>query len=440
MATLLLLLFAGIVATTIYFASAKRAQLASEEITADALAQAKEALIGYAAAANPSGLPNVPISSRPGEFLCPNLTTLADGTPTGSADSPCSTLDTRIGRLPWKTLGLPPLRDGSGEYLWYALSNGFQNNPRSGILNSDTPGNFNIKNRSTGTTSETGVIAVVFAPGGVTGTQIRGSTVAPCSTTGTSIKGNLCPANYLEGENADVANNDFEFDPTIASQLTVATFNDRLLPITRDALFSVVNVRVAKEAITALESYRASNTYYPFANLYGSAAPYSCNPGTNRGRFPISTVTCGQANWPLNTLPAWFSENNWNLVTHYAMSNACGQLGLPFGLDAFVNGTLCGNPTLIGFVNLILGFFGLSFTDDPVSVASVTGGNNIRVLVMVSGRALGAQVHTCNSAAQCLEDAANSDGDSNYVRPSRFPVSNDRMAICSSGFTCPDVP
>src|SRR5690606_298057 len=28
----------------------------------------------------------------------------------------------RLGRLPWKTLGLPDLRDGHGERLWYAVS------------------------------------------------------------------------------------------------------------------------------------------------------------------------------------------------------------------------------------------------------------------------------------------------------------------------------
>ncbi len=444
MATMLLLLVTGIVAATFYFANTTRAQLASDQVSAAALAQARDALIGYAAAVNTSGLPGVPPppNPRPGELPCPNRTTLADGTPSGIATTPCSTLATRIGWLPWKTLGLPPLRDGSGEFLWYAVSNGFQNNPRSGVLNSDTPGDFNIKIRTTGATDQSNVIAVVFAPGSVTGAQIRDSTIAPCSTTGTSIQRNLCAANYLEGENADAANNDFETDPTINSRQTITAFNDRVLPVTGDALFSVVNARVAREAINAVESYRTANSYYPFANAYGSAAPYYCNPGINRARFPITTVggTCGQAAWPANTLPAWFSENNWNLVTHYAISKACGQLGLPFGLDAFVGPALCGLPGNLGFVNAVLGFFGLNFTDEPLSVAGVAGGSDTRVLVIVSGRALGAQVHPCAAPGQCIEDAANSDGDVNYIKPSRPPVSNDRMALCSPSVTCPAVP
>lgn len=446
-ATMLLLLFVSIGTGILYFANITRDQQAADQITTDALVQAKEALIGFAAAVDttaPPGTPPPP-NPRPGELPCPNRTTLSDGTPSGIATSPCSTLATRIGWFPWKTLGLPPLRDGSGEYLWYAVSNGFQNNPRSGVLNSDTPGNFTVKVRTTGATEASNVIAVVFAPNGVTSGQIRNSTVTPCSTTGTSIARNLCAANYLEGENADTANNDFETDPTIASKATIASFNDRLLPITSDALFSVVNVRVAKEAITALETYRSTNSYYPFANTYSSGAPYYCNTGIIRGRFPITVSgvgSCGQANWPPNALPAWFSENNWNLVTHYGISKGCGQLfGIPLGWDSIIRNLLCGTPGNLGLVNSILSFLGASpIVDEPLNVASVTGGSDTRVLVIVSGRALGSQIHTCASADQCLEDATNSDGDVNYIKPSRFPVSNDRMTLCSASVSCPAVP
>lgn len=444
MATVLILLLIGIAGLTIYYTSATRAQQAAERVTSDALVHAREALIGYAAAVDTSGLPGSPPNPRPGELPCPNRTTLTDGTPSGIATAPCSSLATRIGWLPWKTLGLPPLRDGSGEYLWYAVSNGFQNNPRSGVLNSDTPGDFTIRTRTTGTTENSNVIAVIFAPGSITSGQIRDSTVAACSTTGTSIARNLCAANYLEGENADAANNNFDTDPTITSRATITSFNDRLLPVTSDALFSVVNARVAREAVSALEDYRASNAYYPFAATYGSGSPYYCNNGTLRGRFPITTVggTCGQANWPANALPAWFSENNWNLLTHYGISKGCGQLfGLPLGWDTIISNLLCGIPGNLGLVNLILSFLGASpIIDEPLSVTGVNGGSDTRVLVIVSGRALGTQVHTCNSTGQCLEDAANSDGDNNYIKPSPFPTSNDRMALCSASVTCPAVP
>src|SRR5882672_3976399 len=83
-----------------------------QQQTTDALAMAKEALIGYAAKD-----PN-----QPGVLPCP------DSDNDGSADSPCgATGVTAIGRLPWKTLGLPDVRDGAGECLWYAVSANFKN-------------------------------------------------------------------------------------------------------------------------------------------------------------------------------------------------------------------------------------------------------------------------------------------------------------------------
>lgn len=36
----------------------------------------------------------------------------------------------RIGRLPWKTLGIPPLLDSHGEFLWYTVSGRFRDNSR----------------------------------------------------------------------------------------------------------------------------------------------------------------------------------------------------------------------------------------------------------------------------------------------------------------------
>src|SRR5689334_15590187 len=87
-----------------------------DRITERALAQAREALIAYAA--------ERPIDAAvgPGYLPCP------DADDDGWAESTCGSLSghlgqaDRLGRLPWKTLGLPDLRDGAGERLWYAVS------------------------------------------------------------------------------------------------------------------------------------------------------------------------------------------------------------------------------------------------------------------------------------------------------------------------------
>jgi hypothetical protein len=92
--------------------------------TERALAQAREALLAYAA--------DRPIDARvgPGYLPCPDLDD------DGWAEATCGSLagqlgqEQRLGRLPWKTLGLPDLRDGHGERLWYAVSTRYK-----GLLN-----------------------------------------------------------------------------------------------------------------------------------------------------------------------------------------------------------------------------------------------------------------------------------------------------------------
>src|SRR5258708_10209720 len=101
-------------------AGASRRERASER----ALAQAREALIAYAT--------DRPMTREvgPGYWPGPDL----DGD--GWAEATCGSQsgDTgqaeRLGLLPWKTLGPPDLRDGSGERLWYAVSSKYK-----GLLN-----------------------------------------------------------------------------------------------------------------------------------------------------------------------------------------------------------------------------------------------------------------------------------------------------------------
>jgi len=83
--------------------------------TAQALAKAKEGLIAYAVAVLPDTF-----AKRPGDLPCPDLHN------DGQAELQCGSAAQRIGRLPWKTLGLSDLRDADGERLWYALSTRFQ--------------------------------------------------------------------------------------------------------------------------------------------------------------------------------------------------------------------------------------------------------------------------------------------------------------------------
>ena len=69
-----------------------------------------------------------------------------------------------IGRLPWRTLGLPDLRDSSGERLWYAVSRQFARNPTcmpNCPLTSDTLGQLTV----TGIAPATNVVTSNFCCG-----------------------------------------------------------------------------------------------------------------------------------------------------------------------------------------------------------------------------------------------------------------------------------
>src|SRR5262245_29714894 len=118
-AVILLVVFMVFGAAAIFYGllTSSNLDIERDKKTAEALAQAKVALIGYAVGVNFfSGTP------RPGDLPCPDLND------SGSSGASCGNAagttgqTSRIGRLPWKSLGLPDLRDGNGERLWYAVS------------------------------------------------------------------------------------------------------------------------------------------------------------------------------------------------------------------------------------------------------------------------------------------------------------------------------
>jgi hypothetical protein len=286
---LALLLFVG---AGLIFSLARPAppNIKNDKQTAAALAQAKAALIGYAAAD----------SNRPGELPCPDVDN--DGASTPISDYAGSNCVNLVGRLPWKTLGLPDLRDGGGERLWYVLSNDFHAGAAP-PLNSDTMGQLTV----TGGAPATNVVAIVFSPGEVLDTQARDP----------ANENNV--ANYLEGENANG-------DTIFMTGASSATFNDRLLVITNADLMPVVEQRVAREVISILQSYKTATAalgynggagVYPWADISDG----NSNTGLNRGRFPCNSADPEDWGPPMPTLPNWLTNgcplSGWSAVIYY---------------------------------------------------------------------------------------------------------------------------
>jgi hypothetical protein len=363
-----LFLFALAMSVSLFgFVSTRNPAIDDDAQTQRALAQARDALIGYAATNG----------TRPGNLPCP------DRTGTGSA-STCGSVARRIGFLPWRTLGLPELRDGSGAPLLYAVSNTFRAN--TGVLNADTAGDYTV----TGQQSGTGVIAIVFAPGQVVGSQRRDTATATCSTTGTTLAHNLCVANYLEGGNED-GNTSF------VTAATSSSFNDQLMLITRDNLFPSVMVRVARTMKDALNTFYTNRSHYPYASAFSDGS-YGCSLGTLQGKVAIDSTNCPTV-YNEAVLPNWFLNNNWHQSMFYAVSPLC------------VSAATASSCAATG---------GLT-----VSGVSTTA----RALLVISGRAFSGQARPCTALAHCLEDSENQNGDTVFQSPVLSASNNDRLVL-----------
>ena len=272
---MLIILVMGALTILVNTLNSSSVQITRNKVTAEALAQAKAALIGRAIADDTS----------PGSLPCPDITGDGSAASTVAGGGSCPSY---IGRLPWRTLGLPDLRDGTGERLWYALSPNFRDymnpaNPAaSHPVNSDNQGTLNIS----GTTTANNVVAIVFAPGLPLAGQSRSETqTAACATTGGSTTENLCATNYLEGSNANASPNS-----NYQTAATSSTFNDQMLYITHDQIFDPVEMRVARDVKNCLDNYAADsvNTYhrYPWAvPVSDSSYPSSYNGASTTGTY-----------------------------------------------------------------------------------------------------------------------------------------------------------
>lgn len=322
---LLASLLAALALVALFAAAALREGAARERITERALARSREALIAYAA--------DRPIDAvvGPGYLPCPDL----DGD--GWAEATCGSLDgssgqeQRLGRLPWKTLGLPMLTDGDGERLWYAVSTKYK-----GLLNCAASracvdmspaaalGTITVRDRSgrayhDGTLASPGraggAVAVVIAPGAVVARlEADGSRRAQrrdcapgdcdaegvCTTRPPQLAATCDPRNYLDrapaaasGEDnarfvdrGDAAGRPDNVDGFIAGPLArpdgEVVVNDRVAAVGYADVMPAILRRVAAEAAHCLRFYatRPENAgRYPWPAA-------SCRDGATFGAAP----------------------------------------------------------------------------------------------------------------------------------------------------------
>lgn len=300
---MLVIVVLGFAAALISSLSSSALKISQQEKTAAALAQAKDALIGRA----------ISDVNRPGELPCPDVD--GDGKLTINIDFGPGTLCKQwIGYLPWKTLGLPELRDGENEKLWYAVSKNFYAG-NTVALNSDTPGQLSIS----GLQNLNNIAAIIFAPG------------APLC--GKSQSTNNVDQ-YLEAMSSVTATSAVVY--ANSNDCNNSPYNDSLLAITADQIFQLAEKRIAREVKACLDEYANTPTTspsnkYPWATPVSDTVGYTSTYNTFFGRLSTvpSKATSGTTNdpsmsttWPpsctLFTSSYWTS---WRNLVFYQVAN-----------------------------------------------------------------------------------------------------------------------
>lgn len=213
----LLLFLAIIVLATTYAVigqlSAPQQENARQASTSAALAEAKDALLGFALSYRESHA-----NQGFGYLPCP------DTNNDGQAEPNCGLADVSVAaRLPWQTLGLSPLRDGSNECLWYAVSGSAKDNPKTAAFNWDTPGQLIVQDAAgtalAGANAHDRPLAVILAPRFALGTQSRASANVPANTS--ECGGSNTISDYLEEATLSA-------DASTTSTIRLSTADSRL--------------------------------------------------------------------------------------------------------------------------------------------------------------------------------------------------------------------
>jgi len=211
-----------------------------------AMVTARNALLDFAAA-YPDMLPGASM-----RLPCPDL----DGggiTLEGEAHTlDCGTPgETVIGRLPWKSLGIPAQRDGAGACLWYVVSGEYKNaaSSTSPMINPDTNGQLQLYQSESGsliegTTADTRPVALILAPQRAMTGQTRQASVQ----SGQQCSNDFSATSFLDFDSVSGVSNGIVMpgvglDQFITSIGQDGTTNDRILTIRRDELADMIYAR-----------------------------------------------------------------------------------------------------------------------------------------------------------------------------------------------------
>lgn len=294
------------------------------------LAQAKEALLNFSATWGYTDN-----KGNMGFLPCPDDSTGSEGV---SPLNCGSKNESRLGQLPWHTIRSEPLKDSSGNCLWYAVSAEYKNanaSQRTDMLNEDSNGSFRVYAEDGTTLLQSGnpedrIIAVIIDPG----PPLPGQARAPKKNT---ICGeDFTSAAYLDNHNGisnqSVTSGTDQIDSFITiTGAPVQGLNDRIITITQKEIYDRItksrHFKTLMENTTQiLANCMAANGIANSGNSGGGgsqcpgvvlcSACYSqcgstaaCNalpPGPGRGQCHKNLAQCHKScrdNGCVNTLP-----------------------------------------------------------------------------------------------------------------------------------------
>jgi hypothetical protein len=343
-----------------------------KKITRQALQQAKEALLAHiergeatdlttALVGTTAGTPGIPAAAR---LVCTDLD--GDGLETVSCGTgnvaPLAGMHS-LGLLPWRTLGIPKLKDGTNECLWYAVSGGLKNLPSTPGINGDSNGQFSViqpvktiqpttgvatwserflvGDTSAAAVSSDRAVAVIISPGTASRTQNRrplaSSRECPLPVAATGVPNAESSAlRYLDAYTGITSGNNAAIVlPATGPKIWVQAdedhekLNDELIWITAQEFSNAAAKRTLnlyKAAINAFVYGRydaaagAAGAYVPGNGFYPTAASTPggpCVAGRLRGYVPYSC-----AGMPLGIGPQ-MGADGWSAQAHYAVSESC---------------------------------------------------------------------------------------------------------------------
>jgi hypothetical protein len=266
---------------------------------AEALQEAKSALIGYVAK-EVLDLSN----GIPGRLPCPESPSDAGTTNEGRAGSTCDPtfpINKNVGRLPWRTLGLDKLVDASSEPLWYVVSPAWVLGSATPVINSGTAGQLSVD--GTGD-----VVAIIIAPGrplsinpnanqAAAGCQVRNQSRNDRGHNPLSAN-NPDYLDYLECENASI---DFNFGASVVENATNEVLNDQVVYVTAKDLLNAIQGPVAERmqrtVAPLLSEYSdlwPGGNFLPYAVIFAApesnlaVANHCGTAATTEGLLPIA--------------------------------------------------------------------------------------------------------------------------------------------------------